>query len=115
MTANAANGREGSRPSGCAIAGKVRWRRARPAPRSCRRGPGRPWVAAVGEADLRPRRSVVGAQPSGRLTGLQPRSALRLLMHRLEVRRLLSETSGRRVVLADPIRRDAVERSPLIV
>src|SRR6202044_289969 len=106
MTANAANGREGSRPSDCAIAGTVRWRRARPAPRSCRRGPGPPWVAASGEADLRLRRAVVGAQPSGRLMGLRLRPALLLPARHFGVRRPFNE--------AGLTCRDAVERSPIV-
>ena len=69
---------------------QVRSRRARPAPRSCRRGPGRPWVAVSGEADLRPRRAVVGAQPSGRLMDLRLRPAL-LSARRVGVRQPFNE------------------------
>ena len=61
----------------------------------------------AGEADLRPRRAVVGAQPSGRLMGLRLRPALLLPARRLGVRRPFNK--------AGLTCRDAVERSPLIV
>src|SRR6202035_1703743 len=82
-------------------------RRARLARRSCRRWPGPPWVAASGEADLRPRRPVVGARPSGRLMGLRLRPTLLLAARHLGVRRPFNE--------AGLTCRDAVERPPLIV
>ena len=52
---------------------------------------GFPQVAAPGEADLRPRRAVVGAQPSGRLMALRRRPAPLLAARRLGVPRRFNE------------------------
>ena len=112
--ANAANGREGSRPNDCAIALEAHLRRDRPGPRSRPRPTLRCPIAAPTEAMPRRRRPKVGASPSRRSTRFEFRLATHLLRERLDVG-LRYVRVGSCALLGGRTPFDAVDRSALFV